>query len=300
MASAIESQYRKWDTLRRAVRNGSCTHLPEKHLDNFKNRRPQGCNVVDCLEESHASWKQSKEFKNGIKRIRQWKNQPEGHVDSQSAEDTDMDPGRAIVRRIIEQTRENAFDEDMHDMHPGEYELERDVNGYVIQWEIVGHGEDGDGSESEHELTESYSCRPKHLTGQLSTPTILRSEFMEGQELSDSLRESLRDLGGQRSRRPKMVAQQPFNLFRRSGHEMYLRPVEENVTVDRRFKDHFPYQRVSLHDLLGDRSSQSKDDIILRKSRNSDRVRYIHIPYNNMEVSCSCSNLATSHLTMFD
>ncbi|KAI8294268.1 hypothetical protein K4K59_005176 [Colletotrichum sp. SAR11_240] len=291
LAVSIEAQYKRIGILRKAIEGVGCTHLTEKELGKIPNRRPPECNLVDCLKQSHAEWKNSDEFRNGMRKIRRWKNQPEGRVESHSAEDTDMDPGRAAVRRIIEQTRENAFEEDTQ---PGEYELERDINGYVIQWDIVGRdGVHDDSSESDHQPVKSDNPRPKNPPRKASTPTILRSEFMGTQETAENiLRESLQVLDdGQRGRRrPKMVPPQPSNASRASfyksssGREKYLKSVEEDIKVDYRFKGHFPDQRLSLQYLLEEKPSiPKKGDVVLDKTRNENRVRYIHIPHNNME-----------------
>ncbi len=67
----------------------------------------------------------------------------------------------------------------------------------------------------------------------------------------------------------------------------YLRPVEAPPS-DWRFKGQFPDQRVALEYLLHRQGGKSqgdlRHDVIMRRGRNPSALRYVHIPYNNMEV----------------
>ncbi|KAH0429703.1 ankyrin repeat protein [Colletotrichum camelliae] len=181
----------------------------------------------------------------------------------------------------------NAFNEDKE---TGEYELEKDINSYVIQWDIVGREiERDDRSDSNHQSTSSNDSRPKSPLRQISTLKVLKSDFMEGNEAAENIH-LLQD--GQRGRRPNLAPSQPSNVSRSSFYkssEDYLKPVEEDITVDYRFKGHFPDQRLSLEYLLEEKSClPMTGDVILNKERSKDRVRYFHIPYNNMDRAIAC------------
>ncbi|KAF4908556.1 hypothetical protein CGCF415_v006584 [Colletotrichum fructicola] len=286
LAVSIESQYKRTDILRKAIRDVGCTHLTKSELAEFPEGRPPDCNLVDCLVDSHARWKETKEFRDGIEKIRQWKKQRERQVDStppdaMNVQHDTMDPGRIAVRRIIQQTREDAFEEETQ---PGKYELERDINGYVIQWDIVGRkGLRNNESKSGHQSTNSDHSLPKKPTQQVSTPQI---EVMEHHgAIENSPNESLRVSEEPGGRRASMVPPQRASFYKSSSRdEKYLKPAEENTTEDYRFKGHFPGQRLSLQYLLEEKPSlPKKDDVVLCKNRHPDRVRYIHIPHNNME-----------------
>ncbi|KAJ3957137.1 hypothetical protein N0V92_006297 [Colletotrichum tropicale] len=238
VAESIESQYQRIETLRKAIKDSRCTHLTESQLSKFGGHRPD-CNQVVCLEESYANWKQSEEFENGIKIIRRWKNQRGKRVNDESADDADnnrdaMDPGRIAARRIMQQTRKDAF---KGDMETERYNLEKDISGYIIQWKILG--DEGDKK--------------------------VRNESQQ------------------------FVESQPTSRFKcSSGRELYLKPTEEDITTDYRFKGHFPDQRLSLYHLLEDDPSlPQRHDVIMDKDRHVDRLRYIHIPHNNMALSAS-------------
>ncbi|KAF4811532.1 hypothetical protein CGCSCA5_v009772 [Colletotrichum siamense] len=286
LAVSIESQYKRTDILRKAISDVGCTHLIKSELAEFPDERPPDCNLVDCLVDSHTRWKETKEFMDGIEKIRQWKKQRGRQVDSTPADVANvqhdaMDPGRVAVRRIIQQTREDAFEEETQ---PGKYELERDINGYVIQWDIVGRkGLRNNESKSGHQSTNSDASLPKKPTQQVLTPQI---EVMEHHGATQTIpNESLRvseEPGGWRA---NMVRPHRASFYKSSSRdEKYLKPAEENTTEDYRFKGHFPGQRLSLQYLLEEKPSLPKtDDVVLCRNRHPDRVRYIHIPHNNME-----------------
>ncbi len=92
------------------------------------------------------------------------------------------------------------------------------------------------------------------------------------------------------------IAQHPSTMSNSQGKsEQYFEPVSEE-SDDWRFKGSFPHQTVALHTLLDQHSKRrckneerpsDPTDSILSKSRDApgDRIRYFHIPSNNMEVS---------------
>ena len=70
-----------------------------------------------------------------------------------------------------------------------------------------------------------------------------------------------------------------------------LRPYEEDTREDRRFRGRFPHQHVSMSALLESHSrldhGQGVRDILSKKDYDAicpQRLRYIHIPSNNMQV----------------
>lgn len=235
VAESIESQYQRIETLRKAIKDSRCAHLTERELSNFGGDPPD-CNQVNCLERSYANWKKSEEFEDGMKIIRQWKNQRGKRVDTELTDNDDtrrdvMEPGRIAARKIMQHTREDAF---KGDREPERYDLEKDISGHIIQWKILG-------GEGENDVR------------------------YESQQPIES---------------------QPTSGFKcSSGRELYLKPIEEDVTTDNRFKGKFPDQRLSLQHLLEDDPSLPKQhDVIMDKDRHVDRLRYIHIPHNNMAV----------------
>ncbi|KAK2002584.1 hypothetical protein LX36DRAFT_626672 [Colletotrichum falcatum] len=229
LAFKIESQYKRTDILRQALSETKCSlcRAPDKSgqaRSTVSSSDDPSCDLVSLVDHSHREWKHSEECKRGISIIREWRQKKDGGPqttghnnarngcdgpDRTASDGEDMAAGRKQVRNMIKKYHQNVEFEDKDTL----YDLDRDTNGYVIQWEVL---------------------RP-----------------WESQ---------------------------------RSGSEKYLKPVSESAT-DHRFKGQFPDQRTSLQNLLG---NNKPGDAILHRERSVEgapRVRYIHIPHNNMKVS---------------
>ncbi|KAK1751124.1 hypothetical protein QBC47DRAFT_351969 [Echria macrotheca] len=196
LAVSIEAQYKRTQVLRKALSRGSAD------------------NLVACVDKSRGKWKASPEYTAGLEKVRRWKGcasvAPAGHHES------DLEYGRRHVQDIVKGFRgDNAIEEKIAD-----YDLERDVNAYLIQ----------------------YTRKPD---------AVDQANHLEAQHLP-------------------------------------LRPIDEELDDDR-FKGKFPDQRVSVSLLL--ETARSRDPHnernILSKAvcdkKDPTRLRYIHIPSNNME-----------------
>ncbi|KDN71039.1 hypothetical protein CSUB01_09159 [Colletotrichum sublineola] len=140
LASKIETQYKRTDVLRKALSEVKCLvcTAPKNPSEN------PPCNLVNVAGHSHKEWKDSVSYKDGIKIIHEWrqrKNENENTTNGNdglkhlASDSEDMPTGRKQVRDIIKKYHTNVdyeFEED------DTYELERDTNGYIIQWEVLG------------------------------------------------------------------------------------------------------------------------------------------------------------------
>ncbi|KAK2008446.1 hypothetical protein LZ32DRAFT_592108 [Colletotrichum eremochloae] len=221
LAFKIDSQYKRTEILREALSKDPCLSCTTQD----KPSKSPPCNLVSLAKDSHEEWKKSDTYKEGINTIREWRQRKNGNDNTRSGSNgsdhtaSDIeDVNRKQVRNIMKEYHpdiESAFEKE-EDIS---YELERDTNGYIIQWDA---------------------------------PSLYESN---------------------------------------SGSEKYLKPVSESAT-DYRFKGQFPDQRTTLKDLLlytsaKEESKQEKvRDVILSRKRHKEapRVRYIHIPHNNMKV----------------
>ncbi|KAK4449050.1 hypothetical protein QBC34DRAFT_438485 [Podospora aff. communis PSN243] len=207
---------------------------------------PELKSLVWYINKSREEWRSSGEYAAGIEKVRTWrKNQkPPLPTDTDtgkargSAESEE--PGRQKVREIVKELRgEDSITKEK----VSKYDLERDVNAYLIQ----------------------YTRLPK-----------ISSTDNGGSN-------------GVNSSDPKL-------------RHLPARPYEENL-ADVRFKGKFPDQRVSVDLLLRSAHTKASDynrDIPQKGSTSNDahgnilskdecdkddptRMRYLHIPANNME-----------------
>ncbi|KAK2055771.1 hypothetical protein LY76DRAFT_661308 [Colletotrichum caudatum] len=221
LARKIESQYKRTDILRKALSGIKCSICREKSKRgeaHSTTSSPEGpsCDLVSLAHHSHNEWKGSEEYRNGIDIIRRWRQSTRNSnndSDHTASDSKDMAAGRKQVRNITKNHHTDTFVDYAFKVDENtRYELERDTNGYIIQWEVV------------------RPQAPQH-----------------------------------------------------SGPERYLKPVSEGA-ADLRFKGLFPDQRTSLKNLLA-YNPEKKSDVILNRERDAKepRVRYIHIPHNNMK-----------------
>ncbi|KAH6856111.1 hypothetical protein B0I37DRAFT_302218 [Chaetomium sp. MPI-CAGE-AT-0009] len=117
LAVSIEAQYKRTEVLRNALEN--------------EHPSPAGSsNLVKCVNDSRTVWRQCEEFKIGIEKVRKWRRDKKMHTD-----DIELRDSRKEVRAIVEDLRgEKYLKEGVKD-----YELERDVNAYLIQSTAEGN-----------------------------------------------------------------------------------------------------------------------------------------------------------------
>jgi hypothetical protein len=284
VAVSIEAQYRRTEVLLNALRKPSSSGQPSEptscHVPSKPTSLPAHGDLVGYVEQSRLKWRRSKRYKKGIDMVRGWKRREaipdnyEEESDSTAADDNHLEERynaelelgdqtaereREQVRRIAHQRRErNPNSDDVG------YDLEHDVNAYVIQYTRQVRAADsgtkpGDIPPLGTVLTHSPKILP--ATASASTQVAEMSRTSTGTVSQSSIQETS------------------------------LRPVDEELR-NTRFKGRFPGQRISIHDLLRWPSELegSRDEInILSKSKCAEkdptRIRYVHIPYNNMEVS---------------
>ncbi|KAK3291576.1 uncharacterized protein B0H64DRAFT_366930 [Chaetomium fimeti] len=212
LAVSIEAQYKRTDVLRKALAKEPTS--------------PGSCSLVQHVNDSREAWQACKEFKDGIGKVKKWRR------DKQPMHPGDVKIGddRKDVKAIVEKLRGKQYlKEEVKD-----YELERDVNAYLIQYtRDAAEGNmtaDGTGTADE---TASFDPKKRHLP---------------------------------------------------------VRQVDESLD-DARFRGKFPDQRLAMSLLLGqpvdDTQSPGANTSVLSKrqcdGKDKTRVRYFHIPYNNME-----------------
>ncbi|KAK3320394.1 hypothetical protein B0T19DRAFT_386982 [Cercophora scortea] len=129
IAAAIDAQYKRTDTLRSAIRGGTTAEPPQEE---FAGPAPR--NLVKCVEESHARWRASPEFKRGIPLVHAWKAKKRGEAipDLSVFQDPEADNerDRVVIRKIV--TRYRDLWEDEHGVQV--FDLERDVKAHLIQY----------------------------------------------------------------------------------------------------------------------------------------------------------------------
>ncbi len=279
VAAAIEAQYQRTQTLRKALRNASVPQVNTRK----KSEEPSGTgNVVLDVEKSRSAWKSSQEFSEGVQHVKTWKRgQPQtpipsagpvpaaaagGPSDSAAHKPVEIpqkqpsaDSGEPIESErkraqqvIAEHTGRQATDDDDDDEE--DYDLEQDINAYLIQYTRQ--------QEPRNKAISLASARPG--TPEYHSQMTTDSQTTTGQTSTSH---------GLRGRR--------------------LIPVDEDLK-DPRFKGRFPGQRLSMRLLLGDPATGlSHDSNILSgercKQADRDRIRYFHLPSNNMEVRNAAS-----------
>ncbi|KAM7210680.1 hypothetical protein V8F06_013941 [Rhypophila decipiens] len=206
LAVAIEAQYKRTQILRQALLDTPNPRTPQDQTPNARPSPDTHGHLVHNVINSYDNWRNSEVCQEGLKKVRTFRvNQGKALVLSSGEEmprmnrEVQFEPERERVREVVKKYRKNFEDE------TAPYELERDVNAYLIQY---------------------TTSKPESGT---------------------------------------------------------LEPVEEAPT-DVRFKGRFPNQRVSMSELL--KSAEDKKKSILSKSlaekNDPNRIRYFHIPSNNM------------------
>jgi hypothetical protein len=292
LAISIEAQYKRTSVLRQALSKQNFTDQPEESPQSQSEGNPPhqsqstprgqsqtqgnpptqptrspGIRVLEgpelksfvwYINKSREEWRSSGEYVTGMEKVRNWRKKQKPRlladtdiVDSGGPADSE-EPGRKKVQEIVRRLR---GEESITKEKISKYDLERDVNAYLIQ----------------------YTRKPKVSAGVDNGPN--------GANPSD----------------PKM-------------RHLPARPYEENLE-DVRFKGKFPDQRVSVDLLLrsahtkaseynrdipqkGSASDGVHGNILSKDECDKDdptRMRYLHIPANNMEVRTSNDPLMKRH-----
>lgn len=299
LANDIEAMYKRTDTVRRALAKEPCSHHKGEegqHGTAGQRSTLTNCNLIFCINDSRKSWKNSERFVKGMRLIRKWKKKAETSIDDTTEETDDnetgtgnakvyMDAGRQAVRDIITGFgKENAetFAKYSKEITDSDYILKRDIKGYVIQWDIVAqekarkHDDDYD-SEDGEAIEDSQPARSTNGADAWNNKNdrlIDEPEYLDGPPAMNANNRVDR-VGSKRK---------PATLLRTHGKghssaENFLRSED-----DMHLKGTFPDQRISLECLLGEASLPGEKHGILSHTRSKDKVRYVHIPYNNMEV----------------
>ncbi|KAK1723886.1 uncharacterized protein BDZ83DRAFT_741782 [Colletotrichum acutatum] len=315
LAVSIEAQYKRTDILRKAlseVRCPQCEDQPrDKHGGNEGNPHPP-CDLVHLVSHSHEEWKKSRSYKKGIEIIRNWKRHKTSSAQSSDVEDEHltnspdlssngrarMAPEREEARKIIRNGHidvDYAFEEDEN---TPSYELERDMNGYLIQWKILRPGESRKKLDSNTPTKISPtspnppqlpSLPPSPLQSPRTRTARAQSEATVQFEATDH-KPKRRPTGPSRLRSGTMQSASYLEPY--TEQEKYLEPLSESLS-DYRFKGKFPDQRLTLQNLLDPtpKRPEFRDVILSRDRPNKDgspnkdeRVRYFHIPHNNMQL----------------
>ncbi|KAJ0351576.1 hypothetical protein KNSL1_003207 [Colletotrichum chrysophilum] len=290
-AISIEAQYKRTDTLRRALEGVKCPHERD-------GGHSEDCNLVKCLAASFDKWRGDKTTKKGIRDIREWKRTNNRPTDTFTPDPRTVDLGRCEVLDLIgsnENTGESSDDE------AKKYDLERDINGYIMEWDICNPERKGTEGNDPGQLSASASFnRPSPGLRRQSTPAISRTTT---EQLTEDIQPQREFDQREEFRRPSLGVPKDSYMSHASksfykslsADERYLKPTDRKD--DYRFKGKFPDQRLSLRFLLGknfgkpesngpeeaDEGEESGDEsIVLNKNGHPDRVRYIHIPHNNM------------------
>ncbi|KAK0718984.1 hypothetical protein B0T21DRAFT_374543 [Apiosordaria backusii] len=324
-AVAIEAQYRRTDILRQAVRGKTPDQPPVKAPPGSCPQQPPSLaktdHFVTCIEESGKNWRNSPSYICGITKVQAWKqsqsppvNNPLGvslgtstpnnqpRASSTAAADTtaralNIGPqsrpelGRDEVRRIVERIRKSP---PPLDSKSEEYDLERDVNAYLIQY-------------TRRKAT--WAGLPAVLESKLASPQTGASTAPGATSASASAagaQEAPSDVDVTAAPEPcsNIVTSSPTRTTFPNGttsrtssfsptqstHVQYLEPYEEELT-DSRFKGRFPDQRLAMNVVLGadedstTSPSSNTPNILDREAINADdptRIRYFHLPSNNM------------------
>ncbi|KAK4228072.1 hypothetical protein QBC38DRAFT_536036 [Podospora fimiseda] len=256
VAVALEGQYRRSYILRQAL-----LKAPDPSTGSPKNLTKTAGHLVRRIDESRQNWKKSKEYVRGIELVRKWKHKPEEppHL---AAQRLDFEEERENIRKVVKEARNDQ--DPPPDDELEEYDLERDVNGYLIQYTLKK--EIPSSQASRQSTTDPKAIMTEHET-RTESPT--RADFST----------SFPGPGRTPSRANTVGSAS-------STHVTYMEPVDEELT-DPRFKGRFPDQRIGMSSLLGlDKLDPDVSNILSRKecsSKDPTRLRYFHIPSNNMD-----------------
>ncbi|KAK2049929.1 hypothetical protein LZ31DRAFT_581266 [Colletotrichum somersetense] len=293
LAVKIESQYKRTDILRKALSGVKCSICREKDKrgeahSTTSSPEGQSCDLVSLVHRSHNEWKDSEEYRIGIDIVRRWKQSTKNNNDDSdhTASDSEgMAAGRKQVRNIIEKYHTDAcldysfkVDENTH------YELERDTNAYIIQWEVLTPW-----APHQSQQTSSFPRPSSPFTPPTPAAPIVSNANLLSSPRASGITSYFEDQGTPLKRpswnvRLASTTLAPSFYETSSGPERYLKPVSEGA-ADCRFKGLFPDQRTSLKNLLAYNPEEKDSDVILNRERHAKepRVRYIHIPHNNMK-----------------
>lgn len=309
LAVSIESQYKRTDILRKALSEVRCPQCKDQHRikqGEDQPDQPLPCDLVHLVSHSHEEWKNSGGYEKGIKIIQEWKGSKTSSAQSSNVEQeqptksssvssnsqTGMPPEREEARKIIRDGHTDVIYAFEEDKDTPAYELERDMNGYLIQWEILGPGDSRKKLESTTpghiSPTAPNSGSPPELPSPL--PSLIPNPQHLAAKVPSEAKVQFKATDDKPKRPPTgpicTTTQSPSYLEPFTEQEKYLEPFSEDLT-DYRFKGKFPDQRLTLENLLHPAPERPESqDVILSRDRpnKGGRVRYFHIPHNNMQV----------------
>ncbi|KAK4167456.1 hypothetical protein QBC43DRAFT_142137 [Cladorrhinum sp. PSN259] len=265
VAVALEGQYRRSYILRRAILNS------KPATDSTETCR----HLVNRVEESAGEWRTCKDYLEGMKLVRQWKQGKRQDRPDTKLEHPGFEEERIKIRRIVKEARNNQ--DPPLDTELADYDVERDVNGYLIQYTLK---KDTPSAQASRQSTNDptgiiteHGTRTESPTSTISLPPL-----------------------------PKPAPSRVNSRGSASNtHVAHLEPVDEELT-DPRFKGRFPDQRIGMSLLLGldkhlpstggnggnssNIESLPTENVLSRdqcKKKDSTRLRYFHIPSNNMD-----------------
>lgn len=247
LAVAVEAQYKRIDILKRAIVADASRPADRKpNLDDTQ-KQPAPSNLVDCVAQSHEAWKGSDNFKDGIERVRQWRRNLGKPVDQPEAPQRTRSPTGPDI--------------------PEERKAIRKI--------VLRH----------QKLDADWFDHPDHADHDYSLERDVNAYVVQFERTSPEEEEL--ELPSQSDPGPASKPQfsrEPSLASTKTGTSLtYLKPVDEPQN-DWRFKGQFPDQRVAMKYLLTKEKEALPDDVILWGERNPERLRYFHIPCNNMEV----------------
>lgn len=256
---AINAQCKRIQTLRKALAKAPDPGATAAQGGPDHDASSQSGHLVRCVEESHEKWKNSEEFNEGIEKVRRWRN-------------------RQATNPTNEPVDGSADEAD--------YALELDINGYLIQY--TRKTEERRGT-----VTPSNNANDNMnvIVATANDATNAGNDDAQAslvKEMSEISLSQVRD----DSQINKISAGSKTSTWSHSPIERpnRLKPVDEGATHFQ-FKGQFPDQRTPVHFLLqnpADPAQPAAKPSILSRARcmanDPTRVRYFHIPSNNMEV----------------
>lgn len=253
LAVAIEAHYQRTADLRNSLG-------PDPAASSATTASQQAGHLVRCVENSRQKWAASATYQGGIELVRKWRSRRPAVPRRETIETLDSataatdGPPETDNARGIEPERQHVRDiisefyADYRLSNAGDgtrYALEQDVNAYLIQYSR--NSQRRRTTASSHDATLEPSS---HSTAMSKVP---------GMSTSKRVREDC------------------------------LHPVDEDLKLDNRFRGRFPDQRLPMNSLLtavapgvGSPNVLSSKDC---HRKDPSRIRYFHIPYNNMQVS---------------
>jgi hypothetical protein len=292
LAIQIESQYRRTEVLLAALAENDDRHYP-KGTDNIPLHAKSTNELLYWVRHSHNAWISSKDFKEGIQKVQAWRTgKPGKSIDVENTgkyrAPSMMSADRKYVRDHI-RAHEPSYE--LSDGNVDEYNLERDINAYVIRYASSQPPEPAPRQsvsapkqpEQEPPMPERVPTQAEQVRRQSTQPPprpLEASQSASGVEKSNITESPTHtefpDLPwayGPRRKKPDV-------------EEDFLEGQDDNS--DHRFKGRFPNQKIALNLLLGEgqKSTGGTDDNIMwqgRTTEDSQVVRYFHMPANNMD-----------------